>query len=269
MARKKKEETVENQEILEPTPLEEVVLESVETPATEDELSPAPAPDEAAEAAEPVEATQPEAEPVEPTAPAESGDTAADAPAIPSEEIGEEAEPVVTPPEETGESAPELIEPDKPTEDDGKTHVSLSLPLEPFKVNYGSIDRLKAATRSKQTLLKKALATDSLEIQIEGDSLVFPWFTIQEESKNAEEVDAYTKLVLALAKKALTQTRVSSEEKLNPDERLGMRLYLINLGFIGDEYKSARAILMRNFSGSSAAFLSSTPLSLRITMSFW
>lgn len=229
MARKKKEEIVDNQEILEPTPLEEVVLEAEES-----------APDEAAETTEPVEATQPEAEPVEATAPAESGNTAADA-------------PDATLPEETGEGASEPGKPNKPAEDDEKTHVSLSLPLEPFRVNYGSIDRLKAAIRSKQTLLKKALATDSLEIQIEGNALVFPWFTIQDESKSGEEVDAYTKLVLALAKKALTQTRVSSEEKLNPDERLGMRLYLINLGFIGDEYKSARAILMRNFSGSNTA----------------
>lgn len=243
MARKKKEEIVENQEILEPTPLEEVVLEAEES-----------APDEAEETTEPAEATQPDAPSVEATAPAESGDTTADASdTILSEKIGEEAEPAVAPPEETDETASEPIEPDESAEDDGKTHVSLSLPLEPFRANYGSIDRLKAAIRSKQALLKKALATNSLEIKIDGDTLVFPWFTIQDESRNAEEVDAYTKLVLALAKKALTQTRVSSEEKLNPDERLGMRLYLINLGFIGDEYKSARAILIRNFSGSNTA----------------
>ena len=118
-----------------------------------------------------------------------------------------------------------------------------------------AIDHRPAAEviRSKQTLLKKALATDDLSIQVDEEKVVFPWFTIQDERKSAEEVDAYTRLVLALARKALTQTRVSSEEKLNPDERLGMRLYLINLGFIGDEYKSARAVLMRNFSGSNAA----------------
>ena len=273
MARKKKAEEIENQKILEITPPEEVVLEAVEELAEEaasvveaslhepvaaevsDEENPEavtteeipervapdaeaapetaaeppqeePAPTEAADAEAPAEANQPEAEPSEAEAPAESADS---------------AEPVPD------------AEPEEPAEDDGKTHVSLSLPLEPFKKNSGSLDRLKAAISSKQTLLKKALATDNLDIQVDEEKVVFPWFTIQDESKNAEEVDAYTKLVLALARKALTQTRVSSEEKLNPDERLGMRLYLINLGFIGDEYKNARAVLMRNFSGSNAA----------------
>ena len=278
MARKKKAEEIENQEILEITAPEEVVLEAVEElaeeaePLTEaslhepvaaevsdeeipeavtteeaeaeiitgpaapdEEAAPEtaaeasqeePAPAEAADAEAPAEANQPEAEPSEATAPAESADSA--------------------------ESVPDA-EPEEPAEDDGKTHVSLSLPLEAFKQNSGSLDRLKAAISSKQTLLKKALATDDLSIQVDEEKVVFPWFTIQDERKSAEEVDAYTRLVLALARKALTQTRVSSEEKLNPDERLGMRLYLINLGFIGDEYKSARAVLMRNFSGSNAA----------------
>ena len=36
-------------------------------------------------------------------------------------------------------------------------------------------------------------------------------------------------------------------EKPIDDPRQAMRLYLINLGFIGDEYKNARAVLMRNF----------------------
>ncbi len=281
MARKKKTEEIENQEIFEITAPKEVVLEAVEElaeeaapvveaslhkpvaaevsdeviseavttegteaevisePAAPDEETASetavetsqeePAPTEAAESEAPAEAAQPEAEPTEATAPAESAESADSAPDIPD------------------------AEPEEPAEDDGKTHVSLSLPLEAFKQNSGSLDRLKAAISSKQTLLKKALATDDLSIQVDEEKVVFPWFTIQDERKNAEEVDAYTRLVLALARKALTQTRVSSEEKLNPDERLGMRLYLINLGFIGDEYKSARAVLMRNFSGSNAA----------------
>lgn len=218
MTRKKKTEAPENNEVLAPTPMEEIVLEAVEgvlpaeLPATEEVSKEASLPD------------------------------------VPSEEAT-----LAQKCDDNTVSAPESAVPDEATEeDDGKTHVSLSLPLGPFKSNFGSIDRLKAAIHSKQTLLKKALATDNLEIQIEEDRVVFPWFTVQDESKNAEEVDAYTKLVFALAKKALTQARVSSEEKLNPDERLGMRLYLINLGFIGDEYKNARAILMRNFTGNSA-----------------
>lgn len=148
--------------------------------------------------------------------------------------------------------AEDLTTTDNSAEDDGKIHLSLSLPKAMFDQSLGAINRLKYAVGAKQTLLKKALATDSLEIVVEEDRVVFPWFTLSSED-NAEEIDAYSKLVFALAKKAITQKRVNPDEKINPDERLAMRLYLINLGFIGDEYKSARAILMRNFSPSNAS----------------
>ncbi len=99
---------------------------------------------------------------------------------------------------------------------------------------------------SKQTLLKKALGTDSLEVVIEGDRVTFPWFTLTCED-NVAEVDAYRKLVFALARKAITQIRVDPVEKIPTDLRLGMNYYLTHLEFKGTEFKSARAVLMRNF----------------------
>lgn len=136
-----------------------------------------------------------------------------------------------------------------PVEDDGMIKLSLSLPVAMFEQSPGSMQRLKAAIGSKQTLLKKALGTDSLDVVIEKDRVIFPWFTTTEEDR-AVEVDAYSKLVFALAKKAITQTRVDPIEKVPDDLQLGMRLYLINLNFKGEEFKSARAILMKNFKSS-------------------
>ena len=184
-------------------------------------------------------------------APVESvpGDTdVAEAETLLEPETATDTQPDASP--EEAALAEGLTETDKSAEDDEKIHLSLSLPKAMFDQSLGAINRLKYAVGAKQTLLKKALATDSLEIMIEEDRVVFPWFTLSSED-NAEEIDAYSKLVFALAKKAITQKRVNPDEKINPDERLGMRLYLINLGFIGDEYKSARAILMRNFSMSN------------------
>ena len=184
-------------------------------------------------------------------APVESvpGDTdVAEAETLLEPETATDTQPDASP--EEAAQAEGLTETDKSAEDDEKIHLSLSLPKAMFDQSLGAINRLKYAVGAKQTLLKKALATDSLEIMIEEDRVVFPWFTLSSED-NAEEIDAYSKLVFALAKKAITQKRVNPDEKINPDERLGMRLYLINLGFIGDEYKSARAILMRNFSMSN------------------
>lgn len=173
-------------------------------------------------------------------------------------------EPVEAPVEaETPEEVPVIVpeeEPDKPaeigdttppeTEKDGVIHLTLSLPVSMFEQSPGSMQRLKAAIGSKQTLLKKALGTDSLDVVIEEDRVTFPWFTLTSED-NSAEVDAYSKLVFALAKKAITQTRVDPVEKVPGDFQLGMRLYLINLNFKGDEFKSARAVLMRNFKSAS------------------
>lgn len=136
------------------------------------------------------------------------------------------------------------------TEDDGVINLTLSLPLAMFEQSLGSMQRLKAAISSKQTLLKKALGTDSLDVVIEEDRVTFPWFKTTEQDSPVE-VDAYSKLVFALAKKAITQTRVDPVEKVPDDLQLGMRLYLINLQFKGDEFKSARAVLMKNFKSLS------------------
>lgn len=152
-------------------------------------------------------------------------------------------------PEPSEESDPQ----DEPCSDDGKTRLAISLPIEPFKRSYGSLQRLKDLIGSKETLLKVALGTEDLTFQTDDEKVSFPWFTLQEPGRASDEVDAYTKLIVAMARKAVTQSRVSGKEKPNPDPRLAMRLFLINLGFIGDEFKSARAILLRNFKAGNSS----------------
>ena len=46
--------------------------------------------------------------------------------------------------------------------------------------------------------------------------------------------------------------RVNAREKNTDNEKYAFRCFLLRLGFIGDEYKSARKILLRNLVGSSA-----------------
>lgn len=225
MARTKKNAPVdqENQvsltetaEAVEETATEEIVLVTVEEPVAES------APEAPIEAVSDPESVNKPREPVE--AP-ENGDTGDEKPQAPEENAGSK-------------------------EENDFTQRSLFLPKSMFDQSPGSLNRLKAAIQSKQTLLKKSLGTDSLEFFIEDDCVIFPWFNLNEAS--IAEKEAYSKLVLALAKKAITQSRVSSEEKVYEDERQGMRLYLINLDFKGDEYKTARAILMKNFATSPA-----------------
>ena len=149
-------------------------------------------------------------------------------------------------PEET-ESEEEDPEIEEPTGETEPTQITLSFPLEFFAQD--AIDRMKAIVANKGYLLKKALGTDNLDITIADGKVCFPWFT---DHGIEGEVDAYSKLTYAIAKKGILQSRVNPAEKQNPDEKLAMRLFLIHLGFIGDEYKTARAILMRNFNSDDS-----------------
>ena len=110
-------------------------------------------------------------------------------------------------------------------------------------------ENLRRIVASKAPLLKKALGTDSLEIVITDTTIRFPWFTLHGIDG---EADAYNRLVTAMCKMAKGQKRVVAKECAADNEKFAMRLFLIRLGFIGDEYKTARRILLRNLTGNSS-----------------
>lgn len=110
-------------------------------------------------------------------------------------------------------------------------------------------ENLRRIIASKAPLLQKALETDSLEIVFTEDALCFQWFTLHGIDG---ESDAYNRLVTAMCKMAKEQKRVVAKECATDNEKFAMRLFLIRLGFIGDEYKTARRILLRNLTGNSS-----------------
>ena len=108
---------------------------------------------------------------------------------------------------------------------------------------------LQKIVDSKATLLKLALDTDNLEITTDGEKIYFPWFRTHD---IAGESDAYIRLISAICDMAKRQKRVTATEKPIENAKFSMRLFLIRLGFIGDEYKNARKILLRNLNGNSS-----------------
>lgn len=79
-------------------------------------------------------------------------------------------------------------------------------------------------------------------------------FRLFEGSLRGDEVKAYVQFVLALAKKALSARAASSRKRaFNPDTaKYDFRVFLLHLGFIGDEYKQTREILTKHLRGSAA-----------------
>lgn len=110
-------------------------------------------------------------------------------------------------------------------------------------------ENLRRIIASKAPLLKKALGTDTLEVIITDTTIRFPWFTLHGIDG---EADAYSRLITAICKMAKEQKRVFAKECDTDNEKFSMRLFLIRLGFIGDEYKTARRILLRNLTGNSS-----------------
>lgn len=123
----------------------------------------------------------------------------------------------------------------------------IEYPLDDFSPE--AIERLNKMVLSKEALLKKALDTDDLPIQILEDRCAFPWFSADVDS---DTINAYTHFIAALCKTAKEKKRVNSKaQEVFENEKFAMRIWLISLGMVGAEFGTARKLLMKNLSGNS------------------
>ena len=126
------------------------------------------------------------------------------------------------------------------------TLLTLEVPRDGFTEK--SIINLQKIIDSKASLLRKALGTDDLSVQISEDRIAFSWFHIEDPANTS----AYAHLVSALCQMAQKAKRVTAKEKPVESEKYAMRIWLQRLGFGGSEFKEERAILLKNLSGTSA-----------------
>lgn len=149
-------------------------------------------------------------------------------------ELGYEAE------FETGE-----VEPTAGTTDEN-TGLSISMPRDKFPEE--AINNLHNLVKGKGTLMKAAFLVDDLSIELDEEKISFPWFRIV----SPEHTKAYTVFIQAISEMAINQKRISAKEKEVINAKYEFRCFLLRLGFIGDEYKQVRKILLSNLTGSSA-----------------
>ena len=133
------------------------------------------------------------------------------------------------------------------TAGDDTYDLNINLPRSLFTET--AIENLQKLVKGKESLLKKALGTDSVPVIVTEDTVEFPWFT---GITSTEEHDAYLHLVTAIAAMAREQKRISVQNKEVDNEKYAFRCFLLRLGFIGDEFKWQRKFLLRNLSGSAA-----------------
>lgn len=161
-----------------------------------------------------------------------------------SEYGSKQLEPVISEEEPIEDCPPDYL----PTADNapqGETvGLTVAIPLD--KVSLGNLTNLLDA---KGSLIKKALGIEAIPIEVEEDRISFPWF---ESALDADEVKAYSHFIAVLCEMSRNQKRINATEKAVDNEKYAFRCFLLRLGFVGNEYKDERKILLRNLSGSSA-----------------
>ena len=111
-----------------------------------------------------------------------------------------------------------------------------------------AVENLTKLLEAKGRLIRRALAVESLPIEVTDSTVRFPWFA----NCGADECKAYTHFISALCELAANAKRVTAKEKEIDNDKYEFRCFLLRLGFIGSEYKAERKILLRNLTGSSA-----------------
>ena len=129
---------------------------------------------------------------------------------------------------------------------DTDNRLTISIPKE--TLNEQTLSNLDRILENKGTLIKHALQTDSLEYTVTETEVQFPWFTVND----SEDADAYSRFITALIDMAKNQKRINNKPDTSDNEKYTFRCFLLRLGFIGEEFKGIRKVLLRNLSGSSA-----------------
>lgn len=134
---------------------------------------------------------------------------------------------------------------------DDEDSLTLSFPDTGF--DDAAFERLTALVNAKRGILMKAF--DSLSTEIlwnkEEGRISFPWFRLSISESEDEKLACilFLNKLMGFVKKA---KRVTVKEKETDNEKYAFRCFLLRLGFIGNEYKGARKILLSRLSGNSA-----------------
>ena len=123
------------------------------------------------------------------------------------------------------------------------TGLTIEIPAD--KVN---VDNLQKLLDAKGWLFRKALGVESLAFEVTEDKVSFPWFS----HTDTDLTTAYTQFISAICRMSIEQKRITAREKAVANEKYAFRCFLLRLGFIGDEFKQSRKLLLANLDGSSA-----------------
>lgn len=142
---------------------------------------------------------------------------------------------------------PEVDEPAPAEAETEETGLIIQIPKD--SLSDEDLEKLAKLLEAKGKLIRKALGVDALSIEADDERISFPWFS---KLPDPDEIKAYSQFITKLCEMAKTQKRITVKEKEVDNEKYAFRCFLLRLGFIGEEFKTHRKILLQNLSGSSA-----------------
>lgn len=125
--------------------------------------------------------------------------------------------------------------------------LTVSIPRKLFTSE--ALENLAKLVENKCGLMARAFQADDIRLTVTEDAVSFSWFPF---TANPDETAAYTEFVEKLCGMARRVKRVSGRPTETDNDKYAFRCFLLRLGFIGDEYKVARKILLKNLTGNSA-----------------
>ena len=138
-----------------------------------------------------------------------------------------------------GYDVPDTAEPES-------TKLTVQMPADFFDEH--TLGNLRQICENKAALFQAAFQTDSLDIISSDEKVEFPWFTVRQDG----DADAYCTFISMLCEVAKNQSRINRKPDTSDNPKYTMRCFLIRLGMVGAEFKTARKLILRNLIGNSA-----------------
>lgn len=131
---------------------------------------------------------------------------------------------------------------DIPTEN----RLTVQMPADFFDEH--TLGNLQQICENKAALFKAAFQTDSLDIISSDEKVAFPWFKVEQDG----DADAYCTFIFMLCEFSKNQGRINRKPDTSDNPKYTLRCFLIRLGMVGAEFKTARKVILRNLTGNSA-----------------
>ena len=132
------------------------------------------------------------------------------------------------------------------TTEPGSTKLTVQMPADFFDEHM--LGNLHQICENKAALFQAAFQTDTLDMISSDEKVEFPWFKVEQDG----DADAYCTFISMLCEFAKNQGRINRKPDTSDNPKYTMRCFLIRLGMVGAEFKTARKVILRNLIGNSA-----------------